>query len=317
MNAILVASDLNMLLTNKLKLEGNIHSVFEHAVNILTNDNFFITILTIERDISPMSIIIKENNFLAIDFKVGQEVLITKKKIQIINSEFEIILTNSKEWNFNIFSKSKYISLKNYKKNIQLFEKTLIKYGNSNGILPIVFEVDAINIKSKLNKPFIASNHYSVFIKERVNEFLKQFINFDENIFPLLIKKIIGFGPGLTPSIDDFLSGLMIMSIHLARYFELDTTKIKRINRLIYTSSLEKTTKVSEEMLKNSMNEKSSLGFLNVIKSILYESNLDTEKTILEAIKYGDTSGSDFLLGVLTAINLFENENIRRNFIND
>ena len=46
----------------------------------------------------------------------------------------------------------------------------------------------------------------------------------------MFFKKLIGFGIGLTPSMDDFISGLMVSLVYLTKCYGFETSEAYNLN---------------------------------------------------------------------------------------
>ena len=73
----------------------------------------------------------------------------------------------------------------------------------------------------------------ALFIKDRVVGFVKALIDADFERCVDISKEIIGFGPGLTPAMDDFICGLMICITYMANYYGIDADRVRFLNQRI------------------------------------------------------------------------------------
>src|SRR5690625_549996 len=100
-----------------------------------------------------------------------------------------------------------------------------------------------------------------------------------------------GLGMGLTPSMDDFLTGLFATW----DYFDFPLFRIEKKKKVYWLQKIKgKTTDISYFMLKHCLN-----GYVNDALLELLE-NLGSESThgLEEVLKIGSTSGTDMLTGV-------------------
>ena len=171
-----------------------------------------------------------------------------------------------------------------------VMKKLIIDCGSDAGISGLIRYIDfgkSITCREEDD----GLNDYSIFIRERLIELLQSTMTFEMNIFLSHVKKIVGFGPGLTPSSDDFLSGMIIVMHCMKLLGAQDIHKI-------YEICVGKTTTISEEMIHYT-----TLGYVSNNSKILIESLFDDDEEMIEneiinVMQIGSTSGTDFLFGV-------------------
>lgn len=109
------------------------------------------------------------------------------------------------------------------------------------------------------------------------------------------LKGIIGRGRGLTPAWDDFIIGFI--SVLCANHAD---EKLRQ--NIKYVLKMEKdnlTTDISEDYMIKSIQGKFSQSIIRIIKSM--QMNVFDEKSYLNVIKYGGTSGVDTFIGIMSA----------------
>ena len=120
---------------------------------------------------------------------------------------------------------------------------------------------------------------------------------------PLSAKKLIGLGPGLTPSGDDVLAGL-VASLHAITraHGRLHSRALQALTHITMEAK-GSTTLISCEMLRHAARGHMTDAAENVITSILRGDDCRPDLVILA--QYGATSGIDQLIGILLGIHLF------------
>lgn len=309
MNGIYICRDLMELLNKGEIREGKIHSVFKNAVNIISN-NYLFTLVGMEKPIAPMSIQVKSEDFTGAYLLPDMEVSISPSKINFKDSNLVISLRRAKLWDstpqFNfIRDKEKNVLFK-----ISKLEELIIKRGRIEGIAPLIFNsAEHLDCMVLNNSYEIPHNKYTLFIYERFINFINAIENYKMDEIKRFRDKIIGFGLGLTPSMDDFLAGLMISMYYATYYYDLDIKKTHDINNEIIKDIKGKTTLISEKMLKYASKGKCNEDLRNFMISIFSPCDETTfiENT-LNVINFGETSGSDILCGVYVGFNIVHNE---------
>ncbi|MGD9567902.1 MAG: DUF2877 domain-containing protein [Sedimentibacter sp.] len=288
-------------------LTGTIHSVFQNALNIIVNESDFITLITIDKPIAPQAIrLFDVTSFLDYELEKEMKIYFQNENIWLEDLNIKIIIDKAHIWDPSpIFSytneKEEDILIK-----LSIMEKHLL---NSKSFFSPFF--------NKLNQQYkgfeLFSNKINTdeiidFINERFLRFMKAFIREEESIADLS-KGIIGYGIGLTPSIDDFICGLMVSKIYLSHYFNKKIDNVLGFNSLIIKDIEGRTTRVSEEMLKFSAKGYVNEDIRNLIISLISKTSIhDFEGNLKKVAAFGFSSGNDIISGIYTCSSLLFNQ---------
>jgi len=293
---------------------GQIHSVFKRACNIITKNGEIISILSGEKSMAPMSILLnKEFDFIASGFTQGGKVISGKGNIIIKDLEYRINLKMAKIWDSTpVFSYTKDNSTEILRK-LDKMEKCIFDIGNLEGIAPILIRFGGITedfqTSNMMETPL---NKYCQFIGDSLERFIYLVMTRDIERIPEASKHIIGFGPGLTPAVDDFICGLMTSLIYMAEYLGRDVSDIYELNRSIVGQIENRTTKISEEMLKlasvGKMTEDIGAFLISLLSPVKEKIFINNIKKVLE---FGSTSGTDTLCGIYMGCRIMFNKNNR------
>lgn len=281
--------------------KGKIHSIFKSTINILSDDGKFIPIIVHDKPMSPSSIRLEEKvNFENLNVAIGDIGTFTKDLFTSRN--IKVDYSNALIWDESIKLVSPTVSLENTTKKLEEIKLFILSKGNKNGIFKflkyISKEFADLGTSYKLDDKDI-NDKAELFIRDRFINFIEAFKNHDITNINTLAKKIIGFGPGLTPSMDDFLSGMMVANLYISYAVGLDIEKAYNINFKIVESIENKTTLVSEEMLKQSSKGQANEDIRDLMLAIT--SNLkekDLEDLMERVIDFGHSSGTDILCGI-------------------
>lgn len=282
------------------KMTGKIHSIFDNSFNVITDDNSIVTILSPSKSMSPNSIkIIDERSFLSLGIKQGERVEFNKSYMSLINKEIKIHYDEAIIWDsepdFRIIKEKNKI----LHEKLHLIGQFLQQSGSRDGILNLLNTLEEVeDINLVLDKEYIL-NKSEIFIHKRFIDFIKAFKNNKVGEISELTNKIIGFGSGLTPSMDDFICGIMISNIYFTYFLDLDIDLAYKINYEIVKNIDNKTTKISEEMLKWASKAKVSQDVRELLVSLI--STEDTKGILRKVSKvadFGHSSGTDILCGI-------------------
>lgn len=142
----------------------------------------------------------------------------------------------------------------------------------------------------------LLSNNIEMDLPTELDTFIQQF-QLLLTAQPYDLKPYIGLGPGLTPSYDDMIVGILAM-LHSDRL--LDKSRLIQTLNLSLKQLELLTTKISATFLTYAINGLFSLNLLTVIKRIR-QRNYNRQAivtSIHELLRFGHTSGADVLLGI-------------------
>ncbi|MDG6934772.1 MAG: DUF2877 domain-containing protein [Nitrososphaerota archaeon] len=111
--------------------------------------------------------------------------------------------------------------------------------------------------------------------------------------------KLIGLGPGSTPSGDDFLSGLMVGGITASPEGTRYRKYWKDVSQKIILSAEDRTTLVSFEYLKWASEGMGAERVIRAIEALFLGGEMDVEPATGKLLRMGSTSGVDIATGIL------------------
>ncbi|MCH4887795.1 DUF2877 domain-containing protein [Acidaminobacter sp. JC074] len=259
-------------------LSGVVHSVFENAFNILDENDRLIGIISHDKDLGPMSMQFTEDKFSKI---------VQGEKVRFHQGQLEVDTSYFRYENLELvdLSLSRY-ELTDIKQKLKDLENLIINRGSSEGISGLIYY-----FSDELSFTDVSLNEYSDFIKERLILLIESIQDEDWDLFLSIIPKVIGFGPGLTPSTDDFLSGIITIIFCLSLVTD---DMLKKI----FHACKNRTTKISEEMLYHAVHGHVSESYKEFIEELFDDENDDILPEVTSVLNVGSTSGTDFLFGV-------------------
>ena len=317
MQANYVSLDLIDKLKNGEITEGYISSVYPAIFTVTTDEDELIYFLNNKKYIAPMSVVLEDlGSFNDLNLTTDTKVIFENTLIMIDSHKIEIEINNAKSWNPKLELLEKETSEKQIKRNLLIIEHGVVTHGKYEGFAPVIFNVgDYIEELKSLSDLSIHNNLYSSFISEKIIEFIFKIVNNDLKDIGTTVNEFIGFGPGMTPSSDDFLCGFMASLMYLGKYYELDLEKMYKFNKSLLSEIELDNSEMSHSLLIHYSKGNAQKMIKNLINSIIYERDLDEMcKSIREVINFGDISGTDMLCGVYIGTRLIKNSNIKRMF---
>jgi len=327
LEGLFICENLQKIILKKGTLRGYVHSVFKNACNIQCED-LFITLLSSGRKMSPMSITVgglDQVDFSNLYITQGLIFEFSEDMIYCDSVDISISMNKAKKWSSSIETKDSSCLEHELLDNIGIIGQGLKNHGKLNGMGPLINKLT--DKLPDLELFYFDECDFSKsfeFIEERFLNFIDAVIKANVNVIGNVAKCVIGFGCGLTPSMDDFISGVMISYIYMGIYYKLNLKSIYEFNSKIISSCLDKTTRVSSEMLKHSSVGEINEAVKNLMTSIFnFDKNNEDEnhkgiiKSLIEVIEYGETSGTDTAFGIYLGLSILTNLKYRRVWINE
>ena len=172
----------------------------------------------------------------------------------------------------------------------------------SDGIGPIVPHIGALaNGESHSNDSANPAVSLAVPCVSRLCDGL---IRLDQESVDQSVTGLVGLGPGLTPSGDDLLGG-MLVALRTILVAASQPTSVDPFARCVAKHAAVKTTRISAAMLEQSAKGNGSAAQHRLLRCLLgVDTQQDTTAAALDLIRIGHTSGWDALAGILLGIRL-------------
>jgi uncharacterized protein DUF2877 len=182
------------------------------------------------------------------------------------------------------------------KRNVAIVARTAEKLGKHQGLGDLIGRL-LLGRRKRLNP-------YAQLALPRVLSLLRTIGEGETSDLARETKNLVGLGPGLTPSSDDLLSGLMATLVVIARNLKGDVKRVKEVNERIALAALGRTTSLSQEYLSHAARGETNQHFLELVKSVLTGSPEEANRATELVLGVGETSGTDTVLGVLLGFQL-------------
>jgi glutaredoxin-related protein len=295
--AVEICHRLHDLLDGEEKIQGNIHSVFNRVCNLTIKDWPIISLIFDSMPMKPMSISFRATDICSLhdlEMERGQVVLYQGGKFEIPQCGFSLILKDAKTLDCRSLFNFKKGNENDITSNISEL-RNILSQGNNLGLLPVICDFE-----ESIGEPkdIIIKNNYSQFAWPRTSNLIKAIEQGELSEITKASSKLAGFGPGLTPSSDDMLIGLMISLIYASNYYRWGDEYIKSINSAILKGAAGKTTQLSYEMMCFAAQGEVTKNIHGLMSNIYSNSSQLLHKNAMDVMNYGETSGSDMLTGI-------------------
>ncbi|NHC38367.1 DUF2877 domain-containing protein [Bacillus sp. MM2020_1] len=263
---------------------GFIHSIFDKTVNIKcrkTGDLY--TLASNSLDNGPNSIVIDINSFADSHFELTDNVF-TNKNTLYIEDKMAISLNDIKKWECLLPGYP--INDTRLRKNLIIIKNQIEEFGKSGGM----------KRNSHAKNPF--EIEMANMLQERAHSLLCSLVN--NNVADALrhANGLIGLGPGLTPSGDDFLTGLMA-TFHLPN---CPCLSFRSFNENVVTSAQSLTNDISYMTLKMASVARVRESIVTLLHLALNGEEEHLISALQEVLKIGSSSGTDIALGLVSGL---------------
>ncbi len=288
--------------------KSKIHSVFDHAFYIEVNENKLINVITTISYMSSTSVLIKNTkmkSFKLLNIKKGMQVTLDDRHIVIGDSLAAIKLDGSSTYSKPPVPKKESIeSLGMISLNLRVLRDEIYKCRSRDGLVDVLEKVEVTGPLNLFLKP------QEINLSERARPYIERLMWGLHWGNPEMVlsnaQLLLGLGPGLTPSCDDFLAGLL-MSLNFAgkailKDIKQETEFYKLISNQIYRSAKSKTTIYSLNNLEGACHGEGPNAAVDLMLSLLTKDANQVAKCTRIVLKIGETTGADIAIGVYYGI---------------
>ncbi len=267
---------------------GTVHSTFEHALNLRFQDKL-VGVLTSRSILNPISLIANIDTFKTIGIAAGSDVKIRNKKITL-SGHIAIDFSQAIIWKPKTGVTE--LDLKKFHIGYRALQD-FIKNTKKSGLLslyPSLVEGEKLNTSD----PFLARAFEAILR-------LVQKIENGEKPDERDTGNLIGLGPGLTPSGDDFLCGLGCSLVWIANTTRASCPGLSSLKKSVDRCS-SRTTLLSSQLLKQSFQGQANKAVEELLESVFAGDPPSVERSARRVLELGETSGSDLMLGLVLGL---------------
>ncbi|WP_038176075.1 DUF2877 domain-containing protein [Vibrio pacinii] len=263
--------------------DGRIHSVFSHAINIISNDSKtkkWVSILDLSLPNTPCGLSVSlTSEPLFSQCQVGDKVYLRGGILRFsTDARLSVDSRSAIKWKYP--PQVNEYSLSQLKNNIHHIENHFIKYVNN-----------------RIN-PKLHVTTYSDYLNYIAIDF-----DFDLVSKPESIVDNLGRGQGLTPSGDDFICGVLALLNYVTQYLGSSRCSYRIVQeRIANACSVQwhKTTDVSRHYLQQACEGDFSQPVTWLVYSIFNSTCFnEVEEIINDVLEIGSSSGIDIVSGIL------------------
>jgi hypothetical protein len=179
--------------------------------------------------------------------------------------------------------------------NLEVVRKTALLLGNMAGLgeLLAITPPEANRATAKNLNIFASSALHRIVRLEQA------FRSEKKNALKNAVRELIGLGPGLTPSSDDMLAGLVLLCVLYAKNCGCAQRASRLIAQVTAEEARSRTTILSEEYLRQAASGRGNEPVMRLCGALLTEGQESVEQKTRRVLAIGETSGTDTVLGIV------------------
>ena len=273
---------------------ATVHSVFDRAVNLVTPLGL-VTLLPKCRPLYPFSVRIDTDiPFPALGLRPDMSAMLLPGEASA--GMLHVDLTNALDTDLSVLERKELIVPPDLSDRLERLAGVIGEEGKPEGMAPLVFHLEEGSSADYAER--FPHNHYTAFLLPRVRRLFDALHTGQIVEISAAAGAMAGCGPGLTPSSDDFLCGMM--AAMLAR----GGARGRVLRTMDITQRMGCAARVKTNVISGSFLIRSSQGLLSadVLDTVgQFFSNGPTqslESAASRVITFGETSGTDILSGI-------------------
>ncbi|HSC35803.1 MAG TPA: DUF2877 domain-containing protein [Thermodesulfobacteriota bacterium] len=284
--------------------EIEVHSVFDHAVYISVGKNELIKLIRNKDFINPYSILIKQQGgapMTSLGFEAGDRVTWDGNRLDVGSGALLIDLSHARVYKKErLFKKNTMLGADTIAFNLRIMRDVIYTHPGREGLVPLLEDVETRGPM----KVFLEPREESVSEKARphIEQLMWGLFTGDLAAVTEKAGAILGLGPGLTPSCDDFLAGLLLSLGFAGKSFygkDLAAARFfKKAGDAIYGLSKEKTTIYSRGLIDDARHGEGPRSAVGLIRCLVTGSPEDTASASKTLIGMGASTGADLAVGI-------------------
>lgn len=273
---------------------ATVHSVFDRAVNLVTPLGL-VTLLPKCRPLYPFSVRIDTDiPFPALGLRPDMSAMLLPGEASA--GTLRVDLTNALDTDLSVLERKELIVPPDLSDRLERLAGVIGEEGKPEGMAPLVFHLEEGSSADYAER--FPHNHYTAFLLPRVRRLFDALHTGQIVEISAAAGAMAGCGPGLTPSSDDFLCGMM--AAMLAR----GGARGRVLRTMGITQRMGCAARVKTNVISGSFLIRSSQGLLSadVLDTVgqLFSNGptQSLESAASRVITFGETSGTDILSGI-------------------
>ena len=179
--------------------------------------------------------------------------------------------------------------------NLEVVRKTALLFGNQAGLGELLALAQPGAARATAGK----LNIFASYAVRRIIRLEQAFRSEKKNALTDAVGELIGLGPGLTPSADDMLAGLVLICVLYAENRGCAQCASMLIAQVTAEEARGRTTLLSEEYLGQAASGRGNEPIMRLCTALLTGTSESVERETRHVLAIGETSGTDTVLGIV------------------
>lgn len=280
-----------------------IEGVFEHAVYLKGAGDTLVKLVTEKDYIGPASIVVSSDahtDFKSAGIGEGDEITVSGEALRAAGGGFAVDLSEAEAWNAPPAPEER-LGLEEMNLNMRVLRDVIYTHPSREGLVPLLESVELLGpmqVFLKEQKPSVS---------ERARPYIERLMwclfSGDLNGAAENAGLILGLGPGLTPSCDDFLAGLVFglkrgIGLLLNEKDRALPGFVDKLSEEIIKRARDKTTIYSVSYLTEAARGEAPAPAWELVYAIASKGPDEVAALSRKLVKMGETSGSDTAVGI-------------------
>lgn len=296
---IIETSSIGRVAYSRLKegREGIVHGVFKTAINILFDEGLVSLVPeTVQR--GPLNVTMRLPAGLPSLFSLGVK---AGDKVKVDGFTLKLYDRNLISFgSARIYSpKQKFtmpmLANNEIEANLEVIRKTALLFGNMAGLGELLATTTPKHVAATAKN----LNIFSSFALRRIVQFEQAFYSGKKKALKDAIIELIGLGPGLTPSSDDMLAGLVLLCVLYTKNSGCSQRASQLTAQVTAREVHGRTTILSEEYLRQAASGRGNEPVMRLCAALLTGGRESVERETRRVLLIGETSGTDTVLGIV------------------
>ncbi|MFD7155865.1 DUF2877 domain-containing protein [Kribbella sp. NPDC059898] len=252
-------------------LSGEVHSVFERVVNLVTPDGWLITLAARTMDDAPNTVRVDEASWTEV--RAGELFTAADGRLEIAG--LTVDLRHANRWQPQLPP----LVAGSCEPAVVTIDEVLGAVGVAGGMVAVgatAFEREQARLLQAHSAGLVAALRLG-----------------DAAAVAVHVRGLVGLGPGLTPSGDDFLTGLL-----------LSAASVRRLLAPAVAAQVHRTTAVSAVTLTEAARGRVRQSLVDLLRAVANGNQPDVRTAARRVLVIGRTSGTDILSGVRAGLHL-------------
>lgn len=291
MNVTAMSRDLKLYLLENRGSKLKVDSVQDNSINLMDTDGNMVVFERYDVNMGPMSLCAEPWERLN-GVAAGDVVEIEFQGLHIFKNDIHLNVMEVDLYNPFIYLRRAEKDKNILEKRLMIIEQVIREDAKLEGISSVV-----IKDPNKLNA-------YARYIGPCLDEFKEELDAGHDDGALALVPNFVGFGPGMTPSTDDFLMGVLLIVYVLNQHGNVG---LKEFVQGVPQAVQGRTTTLSEQLLKHAAKGKTLEAYKKVLLALFSPKRSQLKTICRDMLEVVGISGSDFLTGVYYAKDLILN----------